>query len=226
MHKLILAVTAALLAGGAQAATFSQSTSAAGNAAAESSFLAAIGGSYDFTLDFETGYADEDRINGAVGLGGLSIAGIAQGGGNPKVEGGAGSIGGSNPIGNFALELADDGSFSGNVLELSFTGALSYLSFFVIDAAAQTVQTPTQSFPTSNTASSGNSALFVGLIFDPMETVSSVVVPYTGVGGSAGWAVDNISWGYQSTTPAVPLPAGLPLMLAGIGAFAALRRRR
>jgi hypothetical protein len=36
--------------------------------------------------------------------------------------------------------------------------------------------------------------------------------------------IDNIIFG-QATAPAVPLPAGLPLLLAGLGALVALRRR-
>ena len=225
MRTFFLACTVLLLVSNANAATVFSSTSNAGNAAQESLWLTAIGGGpAAFSEGFESGYLDNQAVTGDIGDG-LSITGIGQGGGDPKIEQGNGSIGGSNPIGNFALELADDGSFSGlSTLTLSFSNPLAYVSFYVIDAAGMVIDYGAGTFQTSGTASSGNSAEFHGLVFDASDIVTEVIFPFPS-SGSAGWAVDEISWGYAPAP--VPLPAAAWLFgSAIIGAGIIGRRKR
>ena len=222
MRRIPALIIAGLLSFNLNAATTFLASQPSDNSATEAAFLAAIGGGpAEFFLDFESGYMDGDTVNGPVGIGGLSITGIAQGGGPPRIEAGNGSIGGSNPIGTYALELADDGSFSGsNVLELTFSTPIAYLSFYVIDAGSRSINYDTGSFTSGSTNSSGDSAEFRGIVFAPGEFPTTITAPFD-PSGTSGWAVDNLSWG----TTVVPLPAGLPFLLSGLAGLVMFRRR-
>ena len=223
--KTFLTIAALLLGPAAHAATVFSSTSNGGNAAQLANWLNAIGGGpAAFTEGFENGYADNERVSGSIG-GGLSISGIGQGGGDPKIEQGDGSIGGSNPIGNFALEIADDGSFSGqSTLTLTFENPLAYVAFYVIDVAAMSVDFGAGSFNTTPTDSSGNSAEFHGLVFDASENVTELVFPFPSA-GAAGWAIDEIAWGYAPAPIPVPAAAWLFGSAMVAGGFAGRRRK-
>ncbi|WP_136442935.1 PEP-CTERM sorting domain-containing protein [Pacificoceanicola onchidii] len=221
----ILSAAFAALALPATAATYNEAATFADNAAAEALWLGTAGiASPEYLLNFETGYTDGQTVSGAIGYGGLSIAGIGQGGGDPTIESGTGNIGGSNPIGSYALELADDGSYGGmTVLSLTFESALAYLSFYMIDASTHTVNYGAGSVNTGATGSSGETAEFRGFVFAPSETVTTIDVLYDSSGAS-GWAIDNIAWGYKAAV--VPLPATLPLLLLGLGGTFLMRRRQ
>lgn len=70
---------------------------------------------------------------------------------------------------------------------------------------------------------------FLGLVSEDAD-IAGVFLDLVGAEGS-GFAIDNLRFGVsgQVTPPdpsVVPLPAGFPLLLAGLGAFAFVRRRK
>lgn len=178
----------------------------------EVTFLAALGEAPDVSIDFESGFADNQDVDGTT-ISGMTITAAA--GEFARIEQGNGSIGGSNPIGSFALELGDN---SGTSVTFSFANAISYFGFYYIDAGSPTVN----GFDFSSTSATGNTATFGGLTFDLSENVTEVV--FSSVSGDGTWGLDDIVFG---ATPApVPLPAGLPLLLSGALAFGVMRRRQ
>ncbi|WP_425100371.1 hypothetical protein [Tropicibacter sp. S64] len=207
------------------AATYTEATTPSGNVAAYTLRLGTAQiAAPQYVLDFETGYAGGQEIDGTIGYGGLHIAGIGVGGGPAKIETGAGTIGGSDPIGSYALELADDGPFSGlTVLSLTFESALAYLSFYMIDSPVRLIDYGSGSQTMDGTGGSGNVAEFRGFVFSPSESVTKVSFPFDDFGAD-GWGIDSIAWGY--VTAAVPLPATLPMLVAALFPGLALARRR
>ncbi|MEO0380189.1 MAG: VPLPA-CTERM sorting domain-containing protein [Pseudomonadota bacterium] len=163
-------------------------------------------------IDFETGFTDGQDLNGAT-VSGMTIT--AAPGEFARIEEGAGSIGGSNPIGNFALELGDN---SGTSVTFSFANAITYFGFFHIDAGTPAAN----GFSFASSAATGNSAEFGGLTFDLSDNVTEVV--FSSISGDGTWGLDSFVFG---TSPApVPVPAGLPLLLSGALAFGLIRRRQ
>lgn len=208
----------------AQAASIVTAPAPGLNSQTEIDFYASRGGGPDFFQNFETGFSGEQLVNGSVGNG-LSISGIGQGGTPPKIESGDGSIGGSNPIDRFALELADDGSFTGqNSLVLTFDQPLAYLSFFMIDATVHQITAGGLTDNTSGSGASGDNATFNAIAFEPNENVTQVSWLYN-AGGSQGWAIDNIGYGFQRVPP-IPVPAALPLFASAVVGFGVLQRLR
>ncbi len=69
-----------------------------------------------------------------------------------------------------------------------------------------------------------NAAGFAGFV----GTGSIASISFTGVGGAGGdsFYFDNATFALGSSTATVPLPAALPLMLAGFGALGFASRRR
>lgn len=198
-----LAAAAAFSAGSAYAATTSYTD--------EASFLAAIGETPDTFIDFETGYADGDAFDGTT-IGGATFDFSDN---NARIEGTPGGIGGSNPIGGFAVEFNDR---TDPVLTITFSSAITYFGAFYIDAGSPVIN----GVSFASTGASGDTALFGGLTFDLADNVTSIV--YTDFTGDGVSGLDNISFG--ATVAAVPVPASLPLLLAAGGVLMGLRRRR
>ncbi|MEO0379080.1 MAG: hypothetical protein AAF252_02355, partial [Pseudomonadota bacterium] len=115
--------------------------------------VGAVNGGPGTTIDFESGFTDGQDLNGAT-VSGMTIT--AAPGEFARIEEGAGSIGGSNPIGNFALELGDN---SGTSVTFSFANAITYFGFFHIDAGTPAAN----GFSFASSAATGNSAEFGGL---------------------------------------------------------------
>lgn len=174
-------------------------------------WLAAVGETPDHSEDFESGYSD-NQVFSSSGTMSLSPEGAFLAA-SFYIEQGDGSIGGSNPIDNFALELPDSG---GAIATLTFSSAITYFGFYYIDAASPMLDGT--SF--ASTGASGDTALFGGFTFDVAENKTSITI--SSVSGDGRWGLDNLTWGYAAP---VPLPAGLPLLLAGVGALGVLRRR-
>lgn len=199
-----IAITAILTVGAtaAQAATTSYTS--------QTDWFAAIGeGAADYTENFETGYTDNQSMNG-VTIGNMTINSSGA-----TIEQGAGNIGGSNPIGDFALELNDN---SGTSVTFAFGSAISYFSLFYVDAGSPNIG----GTAFSNTGASGDTALFAGLTFDLSDDITSLTI--SSVSGDGRWGADDFAWG---TAPAaVPVPAGLPLLIGGLGGLALLRRKK
>ncbi|MEP1199158.1 VPLPA-CTERM sorting domain-containing protein [Tateyamaria sp.] len=177
----------------------------------EAAFLAAIGEPVDNFIDFETGFTDGQNLNGTTLAGGATVNATV---GSTSIEAGAGSIGGSNPIGAFALEASDA---SGESFTLTFGSAITYFSAFYIDAGSPSIN----GVSFSSTGASGDTATFAGLTFDLADNVTEI--SFTSIDGDGRWGIDDISFG---TASAVPLPAGLPLLLSGGLALGLMRRRK
>ena len=211
-------------AASAEAATVYTDNSATENAALFAAWSSAIGESPDFTQDFETGYTDGQAMNGADIGGGATIEGVTA---TTAIESGAGSIGGSNPIGGFALEAFE----SNDQYLINFASPMDYISLYYIDLTGMSLTVTTANGPAGyqvdTTAASGDSAEFWGYVAGSGdEAITSLL--FSNVGGSAGWAVDNLAWGTfgngEGGPNEIPLPASLPLLLVGVGAVWGLRR--
>ena len=182
------------------------------------SFETAIGGPADTLIDFESGYTDEQSIQG-VNVGGVTLNGLY--GRQASIEGDY--ISGSNPVGAFSVQIHTYPHRNTNALEMVFDYAIDYLSLLYIDVTSPIIG----GFQFPNTAASGDSARFAGLVFD--VPVTSVII--SSVGGDWTWGIDNIAFGTIQDDPQrninpVPLPASFPLLLAGGLALGALGRRR
>lgn len=104
----------------------------------------------------------------------------------------------------------------------NFGGALVLPSISVI---ADDIAAP----PLVNYALAGSGSPAQTITPNATGKVVQVLFDVTGLGGSTdNIGFDNILFSQTQviTPPAVPLPAGLPLMLAGLGAFAWMRRRQ
>ena len=196
----VLSLIAAIGGAGASAATTTFTS--------EATFLAAIGGDPTSFIDFETGFTDNQAIDG-VNLGGLTLN-EQFASANPRIE--DDSISGSNPVGVFSVEI---NSGNGNVVELAFDAPVDYVGLKYIDAGTPNIG----GFDFPNTDANGDTALFAGLIFD--SAVSSVLI--SSVQGDSTWGLDDIAFGQIAP---VPGPASLPLVLSGGLVLGWLRRRR
>lgn len=118
-------------------------------------------------------------------------------------------------IAAFGFNGIDIGDFGGQLsLELTFD-----------DATTDTVNVPNTS---GSGGSTGGTVFYFGYIVgngDPL--ISSVAFNMT-TGSGDTFAFDDFTIGdrEQVTTPQVPVPAALPLLATGLGAFGLLRRRR
>ena len=203
---LVLAVT--LPSSAHAAAILFNSTDSASSASTRADWLAGSGiAAPQFLVDFESGFVDGQNVSGVGGLfpGGLVINGS---GGTATIETGAGSIGGSNPLGVYALEHNDN-----PYLQFDFSAQpIDYLGFRDIDQAGTTaiitfLGGATQSFTFETTATGGNSAEFIGIFRNDMPRIIGIQFDATGDGQ---WAVDNLEYGV------VPEPATMTLLGLGL----------
>lgn len=196
-----------------QAAVVSfNSTSSTNNIALRNSWLAAIGESPDFLLDFESGYSVNDDIStgapAALIPGGLSFdQGI--------IVMGAGSIDGSNPIDSFAPIL-------NNTVTLSFSSDTNYFGFHDIDYGAGNIELTLEDGSKVNlsrdtTSGSGDSAEFFG-IYSNNKLIASAVFSRTV--NEADWGLDNLEYGL-----AVPVPSAAWLFGSALGLIGWMRRK-
>lgn len=133
-----------------------------------------------------------------------------------------------NFTGDFALNFANvGGSFTiFDPLQIIFSQTVTAASFATTNNNTNNTvftaflgDTSVASFSTDVARPTGvgnenNIYGFEGLVFDRIE--------YDITSGNRTFGLDSISF----NVAAVPLPAGLPLMLLGLGAFAALRRKK
>ena len=171
-------------------------------------------------VDFETGFSDGQNVSGLGGLfpGGLVITDTSSAG-SARIEGTAGGIGGSNPVGGFALEHNERA-----YLALDFSAApIDYLAFRDIDHTGTQVvvtfvgcSTTTTSF--EGTAVRNDSAEFFGLFRNDMPRITRIEMD---AGGDGAWAIDNLEYGVST----VPLPGAAWLFGGAFGVLLAKRRR-
>jgi len=190
------------------------------NATRDAWLLASGIASAQHQVDFETGFSDGQNVSGLVGLfpGGLVITDTSSAG-SASIEGTAGGIGGSNPVGGFALEH-NEAPF----LELDFSAMpVDYVAFRDIDHTGTQVivtfvggATSITGFETTGTG--GDSAEFFGLFRGDMPRITRVEMD---AAGDRTWGIDDLEYGVST----VPLPGAVWLLGGALGALAAKRRR-
>ncbi len=114
-----------------------------------------------------------------------------------------------------ALRPADDNAGGGSIT-FSFIGTLvNLISVDILDDATITVTSADSTAVVSHSVAANN-GFGVGFDLSAFSNVSSVKFDFNGASG----AIDNF------TVAAVPVPAALPLLLAGLGGLGLMRRRR
>lgn len=208
MRKILAAVDVgllALIAAPAQADMLSfNSARPVDNATTRSAWLSAVGiAAADYVVDFESGFSDGQNVSGQVGLfpAGLVITDTGTGTPEAIVRTGNGTIGGSNPVGSFALTHDEQPNL---VLDFS-ASPVDYLAFQDIDTAGSVVKVTfvggsTVSINIETTGTSGASAEFLGLYRNDQPRITKVEIDAS---GSPPWGIDNIEYG--------PAAAGLDL---------------
>lgn len=221
--KFATIAAGALLAGAlpvANAAIVSQNASGpSGNAAARDAWLASIGiSSPQYLVDFESGYTDAQNVSGSSFAGGLVIRDTSATG-QAVVRSGAGTIGGSNPVGIFSLTHNED-----PWLELDFSAApIDYFGALDIDQAGTTVRLTfvgggTTTFNLETTGVGGDSAEFFGIFRNDQPRITKIEFDASGDGR---WGLDNLEYGAFAS---VPLPGSLALLALGLAGLAGARR--
>jgi hypothetical protein len=211
---LLFAATAELHA----ALLYFNSADPGDNATMRTNWLTAAGiSSPAYRIDFETGFTSGQNVSGSTGLFPAGLV-ISSSDGSAVITSGQGSIGGSNPVGTFALAHLDEA-----VLTLNFSAfPVNYVALQDIDTQGTTVKVTfvggsTVSFAIETTGSSGDSAEFLGIFRNDMPGITMVELDAT---GTEYWGVDNIEYG-----PAVPIPGAVWLLGTGLLALVGLRRR-
>lgn len=158
-------------------------------------WLAAVGiDAADYFVDFESGFVAEQNISGITGLFPAGLI-IADTGGSDEViiRTGNGVIGGSNPVGLFSA-THDERPF----LVLDFSASpVDYLGLLEIDQAGTTVVVTFEggdstSFRIETTASSGNTAEFLGIFRNDQPPIVRVELDAS---GDNRWGIDNLEYG-------------------------------
>lgn len=185
-----------------------------------SNWLAAIGiAAPRFLEDLESGFTSGQNVSGVSGLfaGGLVITDTSS---TQKVlvTQGNNSIGGSDPVGTYALAHNEKA-----YLELDFSAQpVDYVGFVDIDHT--TITTPEVRITflgggvVTTDIDSANEAEFFGIYRNDMPRITLVQID---VSGDGEWGIDNIEYGLP-----VPEPESWLLLLAGLGLVAGATRRQ
>lgn len=202
--------------------------------AAEASFLANLIGVG--TEDFE-GFTTGDGVPL-----GLSFPGA----GNATLDNGGGVIatvtpGSTNGFGRYATsgtnywEVQAGGTNNFTVTFDSPVAAFGFYGIDIGDFGGRLTLAVTDASGTSNvivpntegsSASTGGSVLFFGLIETDPSKVFTQVSFLTSTGAGDVFAFDDFTVGSLEQVNVIPLPASLPLVLAGMGAFGTMAWRR
>ena len=184
------------------------------NGANRSAWLNAIGVTPQHVVNFESGFFNNQNISGISGLfpGDLTITDTSPAN-EAIVRSGGGVIGGSNPIGAFALTQNEE-----PFLELDFSiSPVDYLAFQDIDQSGTTgivtfTDGSTANISFETTSGSSSSAEFFGIFRNDMPRISLIQLDAS---GDSLWGIDNIEYGVVPE-PLTILGAGTA---AGFGAF-------
>lgn len=130
--------------------------------------------------------------------------------------------GGNNFTSAFGTAIA---AFGFNGIDIGDFGGQLSLELTFDDATTDTVNVPNTS---GSGGSTGGSVFYFGYIVGNGDPLISSVAFNTTTGSGDVFAFDDFTIGdrEQVTTPAIPVPAALPLLATGLGAFGLLRRRR
>ncbi len=117
-----------------------------------------------------------------------------------------------------ASAIPDDNA-DGGVITFTFDRAVNFLGLSVLDDATLTISSDGSGLtrrPSITRDGAGRNFAFRDDIFGDLTRLT---IDFNGASG----AIDNLSF---AAVPAVPLPAALPMLLAGLGGLAWLGRRR
>jgi hypothetical protein len=187
------------------------------NTTTRAAWLAAIGtGSPQYRADFEAGFTNGQNVSGVPGLfpGQLIIQDTSVN--EAIIRSGPGIIGGSNPVGAFAV-TQNEVAF----LRLDFAAQpVDYVGGLDIDqdttaVVVTFVDGTTTSFTLDPTGGNGDSAEFFGLYRNDQPRI--VRVDFN-ANGDGRWGLDNIEFGRISE------PGSLALLGLGFAAFGVVRR--
>ncbi|MEL7166576.1 MAG: VPLPA-CTERM sorting domain-containing protein [Pseudomonadota bacterium] len=142
----------------------------------------------------------------------------------------------STPVGagNF-FNIDGGGGFNGGFLDslgpdrdltVTFDAAQSAFGFVtnnLMPAFDITISFVSDPSVTQSLTTSSGALQFFGFASSAAD-IASVVI--NGTAGSFNFALDDFTFTDQVSTPAVPLPASLPFLLAGLGAIGLMRRRK
>ncbi|MCD4722047.1 MAG: PKD domain-containing protein [Desulfobacula sp.] len=144
----------------------------------------------EVTIDFESGFLDQQNILNTTLSGGLTIA--SSSGGYAFVTDNSNQLGYANPIGTYALAMDEGDNYTFN-----FTTPISYFGFYMMDNSETTLRINYSNGSSEDViipygGANGYNSNFFALIFD--TSVSSLYIPdLEGGDGEAG--CDNIEFG-------------------------------
>jgi hypothetical protein len=178
-----------------------------------------------YIVDFETGFSNGQNIDGHAFDGGFVIN-TTGAGNDATIVHGVGSVGGSNPVDQYAV-IYYDGK---GTMELNFTNPINYLSFYDIDHPVGPELTITYADSSKDTLTldnsyqlfSRNTAEFFGLYSDKLITHLSFSLLSEAPLGDGKLGIDNIQYG---AAPAVPVPAAFWLLATGLLGIIGIRRK-
>jgi hypothetical protein len=186
---------------GADIMTFN-SSSAGNNAATRTAWLEAIGiGAPAHLVDFESGFVNGENIHGVGGLFPLDMVINDTDAESAIMRTGSGVIGGSNPVGDFAV-TQNERPF----LELDFSAnPVDYVAFQDIDQSGTSgvvtfVGGGTANISFETTSTGGNSAEFFGIFTNDQPPITLVQLDAAGDGR---WGIDNIEYGSGGATTCI-----------------------
>ena len=231
-YYVVIALALFLCLGSSQlnaAPVYYNSPNHSGSSAMELDWLAYLNSkgitSPAYMVDFETGFTNGQNIDGHTFDGGLVIN-TTGAGNDATIVKGAGSVGGSNPIGQYATIYYDEKG----TMELNFTNPINYLAFYDIDHPAGPVLTITYADSSKDTYFlddsyqflSNNTAEFFGLYSNKQITQLSFALLSEAPLGDGKLGIDNIQYG---AVPLVPIPAAFWLLASGLLGIIGIRRK-
>lgn len=205
--------------------------------AAEADFLSNLTGIG--TEDFEDFAAGEGEPLSLMFPGSVGTIGATLSGGSGfirSVSAGSASFGryGSSPTNYWEVEAGGQNNFT-----VTFDQTVAAFGFYGIDIGdfggqltlevtrANNVE---ETFTVDNTQGSGGSTdgsvLFFGIIETDASAGFDSISFLTTIGTGDVFAFDDFTVGDIDQIDPIPVPAAMPLLLGGLGAFAALRRRQ
>ncbi len=197
-----------LAVGGSAFATLTsyQGSYGSGMDDARTNWLADLGiNQPDTTIDFETGFFQDEIVLDTVLDGGMTISSPA---GYGYVTNDSSDMGGSSPIGTFALAIDE-----GDAYTFSFASPISYFAFYMMDNSTMSNGLQVNYSDGSNElvsipygGSSGLKGAFLAMAFD--KDVDSLYIANV-AGGDSEVGIDNLEFGV------VPEPTSLVLLAIG-----------